>query len=136
MLNCKGQFTAEISLKNIQYFVDIYVIEGSCVNNLLSRHAACQMGLVQRIEETAANVSGDISLMNCEPVKIEFTDNAKPYCVNCARKIPFPILPKVEEDFERMLEEGIIEEVTEPTTGVLLWFLSLNPTVKSGFVST
>ena len=46
MLNCEGQFTAEISLKNKQYFVDIYVIDGSCVNNLPRRHVACQRGLV------------------------------------------------------------------------------------------
>ena len=34
------------------------------------------MGLVQRVEETTANVFGDIRLMNCEPVKIELTDDA------------------------------------------------------------
>ena len=33
VLNCKGQFTAEISLKNKLYFIDIYVIDGACVNN-------------------------------------------------------------------------------------------------------
>ena len=80
MLNCKGQFTAEISFKNKPYFIDIYVIEGVCVNNLLGRHAACQMGVVQRVEESTANVFGDIGLMNCEQVKIELTDDAKPYC--------------------------------------------------------
>ena len=81
MLNCKGQFTAEISLKNKLYFIDIYVIEGVCVNNLLSRHAACQTGLVQRVEESTANVFGDNGLMNCEQVTIELTDDAKPYCI-------------------------------------------------------
>ena len=74
MLNCKGQFTAEIPHKNKLYFIDSYVIEGVCVNNLLSRHAACQMGLVQRVEESTANVFGDVSLMNCEQVKIELSE--------------------------------------------------------------
>ena len=64
--------------------------------------------------------------MNCEPVKIEPTDNAKPYCVNSAKKIPFPLLPKVKEELERMLEEGIIEEVTEPTD----WCAPMVPVVK------
>ena len=90
MLNCKGQFTAEISLKNKLYFIDIYVIEGVCVNNLLSCHTSCQMGLVQCAEQSTANVFGDIGLMNCEQVKIELTNDAKLYCVNTARSSGFP----------------------------------------------
>lgn len=91
MLSCKGQFIANISHKNKLYCLDIYVIEGDCINNILSRHAACQMGLVQRMEEKTANMFGDIGHMNCEPIKIELTDDVRPYCVTTARKIPFPL---------------------------------------------
>ena len=78
------------------------------------------MGLGQRVEETTANVLGDIGVMNCELVKIELTDNAEPYCVNTARKIPFLLLSKVKEELDRMLEQGLLRKSHIQLTGVLL----------------
>ena len=53
--------------------------------------------------------------MKCILMKITLKDDAKPYCLSTACRVPFPILPKDEEEISRLEEEGIIEKVTEPT---------------------
>ena len=77
------------------------------------------MGLVTRVNEINSSLLGDvfgeIGLLNCEPVKIELTNDAEPYSANTPRRVPFPLLPRVEKELKRMLNLGIIEEVTEPT---------------------
>lgn len=85
------------------------------------------MGLVLRVDELECDsVFGDIGLLNCKPVKIELRDDAQPYSITTPRRVPFPLLTKVEQELARMQSLGIIEEVREATD----WCAPMVPVVK------
>lgn len=118
-VRCVGKFLATTTYKGQKYQYWITVVKGQYVSNLLGKAVAKHMGLVARVNaitsDLTSDVFGEIGLLNCEPVKIELTEEAVPYSVNTPRRVPFPLLPKVEKELKRMLSLGIIEEVTEPT---------------------
>lgn len=74
---------------------------------------ASYLDLIQHIGEV--DVYGELGLLKGKPVKIVLKENAKPYSVAAPRRIPIPLLPRVEEELRRMEQNGIIEQVTEPT---------------------
>ncbi|KAL6482004.1 hypothetical protein MHYP_G00100840 [Metynnis hypsauchen] len=65
-------------------------------------------------------------LLNTEPVEIVLQDDAKPYSVHTARRIPLPLVPLVKKELHRMESEGIIEKVTKPTE----WCAAMVPVLK------
>ena len=71
---------------------------------------------------------GRTGLINCEPVKTELKSVAQPYSVSTARRrrIPFPLLPKVKEELENMVRNGILTEILEPTD----WCSPIVPVLK------
>ena len=117
-LNCLGQFLARVDLSGKTYKVKMFVVE-ECSDNLLSRDASSRMGLVRRttpiIADIDSEVFGTCGLINCKPVKIKLKTDAQPYSISAARRIPFPLYDKVKAELDRMIQDDIIQEVTEPT---------------------
>lgn len=118
-VQCTGKFLATSYYKGQKYKFWITVITGLYAHNLLGGSVAKRMGLVKRVDSLNTglleDVFGDIGLLKCDPVKIDLKANAEPYSLTSPRRVPFPLLPKVESELNRMLKMGIIEEVTEPT---------------------
>ena len=47
--------------------------------------------------------------------KIQLCENAPPYSNSTPRRVPIPLLPKLQAELERMEELGVISKVDEPT---------------------
>lgn len=112
----RGQFLAKIKahvngqLRNCCFRVAVVKTNGE---NLLSRTVATKLGLIRRIDDIST-FSG-VGTLKGEPVKITLKDGAQPYSIATPRRVPIPLLPKVEEELKRMELMGIIEKVTKPT---------------------
>ena len=110
-----GQFETATT-KNIP--LKIFVTDSE-TDSLLSRETASAMNLVKRVGSVFAEVK-------CEPLKIKLKSDARPYNVTTARRIPILLLGKVEKELKRMKDNGVIEEVTEPTE----WVSPIVPVLK------
>jgi hypothetical protein len=120
-----GEFKAQTQIGNEKYEFRIVVSTQQC-SNLLSRDVAEKMKLVARIQEVQDSVFGECGLMKTSPVKIYMDQQAVPYSVATARRVPFPIMTKVKEELDRLQSHGIITPVTEPTP----WCSPMVPVVK------
>ena len=123
-----GMFTTNVDIGNQQTVPFRVFVLNNC-DNLLSRDAALRLGLVKRLDNINDLAFGEVGRpVQCDPIKIRLRDDATPYSISTARRIPLPLLPKVEQELQRMEENGVIERITEPTD----WCAPMVPVMKKG----
>ena len=106
---------------------------------LLSRNACVALGLISCTDEGIGDVTTQHADFKTEfpslftglgkvktEVHITLQPDAKPFCIYTPRKIPYPLLPKVKQELDSMLEQGVISPVTAPTA----WCSALVPVPK------
>ncbi|KAL8590396.1 hypothetical protein ACOMHN_011610 [Nucella lapillus] len=125
VLKCKGVFTATVNDIRLRFFV----VETES-DNLLGRTASRRMGFVQRLDAVLQpnDVFGDLNdqPVRCTPVKIKLKENAEPYSLYTARRVPIPLMEKIRLELDRMKTANIISEITEPTD----WCTGMVPVLK------
>ena len=125
----KGCFSTKIRYKSQETNGVIYVLkDGNKTMNLLSREMSCKLGIVKfvgQIEEDK-DLYG-FGKWNTTPVNLKLKEDARPYAVQVARKIPIPMMSAVKKELERMENNDVIEKITHPTA----WVSPIVPVPKS-----
>ena len=92
--------------------------------SLLSKNPCVDLGLIARIGEVNTQPANFIrefpqlfsGLGKLETnYEIKLNPNVKPVCLYAPRKISHPLLPKVKNEIDSMLRQGVISPVTFPT---------------------
>ena len=111
-INCHG-------CEDRSYSETLYVIENQGIS-LFSRNACVQLNLIKLVVG-AIDVQKDfpklfelLGKVNMQH-HINLTEDASPVCLYAARKVPHPLLPRVEDELKRMEDQGVISKVTQPT---------------------
>ncbi|XP_015748886.1 PREDICTED: uncharacterized protein K02A2.6-like [Acropora digitifera] len=122
-LSVVGTFRATLTYKERQTCETVFVLEDQ-LYSLLRKKACVDLCLIARIGEVNTQPTNFIGafpqlfsgLGKLETkYQIKLNPNVKPVCLYTPRKIPHPLLPKVKNEIDSMLRQGVISPVTFPT---------------------
>jgi hypothetical protein len=121
-LTVLGTVQAELRHNGNSVTETLYCLKGQ-KHSLLSKSACVRLGLVARVNEVVdpdfksefPSLFKGLGALSI-PYRISIDPDVPPTCIYAPRKIPHPLIPKVKEEIDRMLEQGIISPVTEPTS--------------------
>ena len=124
-LSVTGQFTGNLSHKDIQCRQEIFVVK-NLKTNLLGLPAITELQLVERlhnvsfsstpdsVRESFPNLFSGLGTLGDE-YEIKVCSNAKPYALHTARQVPIPLRHKVEKELNHMQSMGVISPVDKPS---------------------
>ena len=117
-------------LLSLNAYEELGLIQRLCVTNGVPPHTNAAAGLNGTIEELSSDhvvkdyvdLFQGIGMLKDYP----YMEEAIPRTVATPRRVPFPLLRKVQDELQRMLKEGIVEEVVDPTP----WVSPMVPVLK------
>ena len=129
-LEVLGVFQAEAHSKsqNTNVLMDVYVLPDTprgC-GNLLSRSAAQTLRLIQFVGAVEDESLYGFGTWKTDSVSFKMKEDAVPYAVSAARRVPIPLMDAVKKSLMEMEEKGVISKVTEPTD----WCAPMVPVIK------
>lgn len=117
-LTVDGIFSCFVSYKGKNYDLKFYVLPTS--KALLSRDSSLHLGAVkfiQNISQYENKLFNGLGQMPT-PYSIQLTDNATPFAVQSPRRVSLPLMNKVQNELNRLEEQGVIRKITTPTDWV------------------
>lgn len=124
-MKCLGKYSARLSTDENNTNEDIYVIK-DLERPLLGRRASENLNLINRVNSIAEN-NYKASINEKYPqlftglgkMKAEYTitlqQDAKPYAISVPRKVPLPLSKETKAEIGRMVQQGVISPIDEPT---------------------
>ena len=116
-INAKGYLEALITYKGKTIKEDIFILEKQ-MTGLLSRKASIELDIVKLVDALDCQLDpklfDGLGSIN-RKYKIEIKEGIKPYSINVPRPVPVHQQTEVQNELQKMIELGVIEEACGPT---------------------